>query len=67
MFAVYVFGDGQEFYWPGLLLDKISDVGWWYSPFALGIDRYKEMLVELLKKFWQRMVSGSAAFTREVM
>ncbi len=42
-----IFGEAEFF--PGLVIDKFSDVLVVQS-LALGIDRYKEMIIELLKK-----------------
>ena len=59
-----IFGEADFF--PGLVIDKFSDVLVVQS-LALGIDRYKEMIIELLKKVLKKMVSRSVAYTREVM
>lgn len=55
---------GEADFLPGFIVDKFSDVLVVQS-LALGIDRYKEMLVELLKKVLaEDDYPGSAAFTR---
>lgn len=59
-----VFGEAD--FLPGLVIDKFSDVLVVQS-LALGIDRYKELIVKLLKEFWQRMALQSAAYMSGVM
>ena len=51
---------------PGLVVDKFSDVLVVQS-LALGIDRFKETIVELLRKFLRKMELRSVVFMREVM
>lgn len=46
-----IFGEADFF--PGLVVDKFSDVLVVQS-LALGIDRWKEEILELLKKFWKK-------------
>lgn len=51
---------------PGLVVDKFEDVLVVQS-LALGIDRLKNTILELLKKFWQKTESRFAVFMKEVM
>lgn len=57
---------GEADFLPGLVVDKFSDVLVVQS-LALGIDRLKLQILELLKRFWKRTVLLSEEFTREAM
>lgn len=57
---------GEADFLPGLTVDKFEDVLVVQS-LALGIDRWKEMILELIRKFLPRTESTSVESTREVM
>lgn len=57
---------GEADFLPGLVVDKFEDVLVVQS-LALGIDRLKNTILELLKKFWQKTESRFAVFMKEVM
>lgn len=57
---------GEADFLPGLVVDKFEDVLVVQS-LALGIDRLKNTILELSKKFWQKTESRFAVFMKEVM
>ena len=53
---------GEADFLPGIVVDKFSDV-LVVESLALGIDRWKPVILEKLKRFWRRTASPSGAST----
>ena len=57
---------GEADFLPGLVVDKFSDVLVVQS-LAMGIDRLKLQILELLKRFWKKTALRSEEFMREAI
>lgn len=57
---------GEADFLPGIVIDKFSDI-LVVESLALGIDRFKLLIVELLKMCLQKMAWQSVEYMKEVM